>query len=66
MRKDAVGRFSFILAFLDRKLRSAAHPQHKPAAMQKAIDGNGEIQRRQPICPKPHGDKKRVCQDITG
>jgi hypothetical protein len=48
------------------KTGSSSNPHHKPHPMEDAVDGNGEIKRREPQRPKAFSDKKSIRENVDG
>ena len=44
---------------------AAAHADHQSAPMNKAVNGDGQIQRRQTVCAKALRYEERVRQNIA-
>ena len=55
-----------LLAFPNGILRSAAHADHKPAAVDKVVNRDRQIQGRQAVCAQSHGNEKGIRQYVTG
>ena len=68
MKKNSPGfvEMGRTLSLQDGITCGATHSQHEPAAVDKTIDRNSQIQRCQPVCTQAFGNKKGVCQDVAG
>lgn len=55
-----------IPAPVDGKPGGAPHPQHEARAVDEIIDGDGDIEGGQTVCPQTLGHKEGVRQDVAG